>query len=410
MKTLIKDFIAKKGIWVGSSLLISRLSAFLLNVFVARILSKEDFGTVSFGLNFLAIFLAFSGFGAAQGIVKFGSIIKNESEKEELFKYAFSYGLIYNSILTAIMLLLALLLYWNEISKIELIAFFSIRFLGVYFVEQKKAEYRANHDNESFAKLDIFLSVLALFLGCIMTYLWGVRGFVSSLCIAPFLLLLYDFNLKFSLRKFTSNNLTSKEFWRFSWTTALTTQIGELVFILDIFFIGLLLKDQDVATYRVSSMIPINLLVLAFIFMQTEYPKLCQHHRDRKYQYHFIYNYWKLFTILSILILAIGFFFENEILSIFGTQYKDSKIYRILLIGIVASLLFRVLFVYMLASIGKSMWNLTISVFMLLLTSISLYLVIPKYGLLGTAYVTLACLTLSGILPMFAYFYESKKL
>ncbi|MCX8534506.1 oligosaccharide flippase family protein [Chryseobacterium luquanense] len=410
MKAFIQDFIAKKGIWVGSSLLISRLSAFLLTIFVARILTKEDFGVVTFGLNFLTIFLAFSGFGASQGVLRFGSVIKDEKSKTILFRYAFSYGLIYNCVLTGIMFSAALLLYWNEISKIELIALFSIRFLGIYLVEQKKAEYRAQHDNQSFAKLDIFLSVAALILGVVMTHFSGMKGFIASLCLAPFFLFFYDFKLNFSLKKHQFKDFTTKEFWRFSWTTALTTQIGELVFILDIFFIGLLMGDHDVANYKVSSMIPMNILVLGFIFMQTEYPKLCQHHKDRKYQYHFIFNYWKLFAILSIVILGIGFFFENEILSIFGSQYKNTEIYRILLGGAVASLLFRVLFVYMLASIGKPIWNLVISVFMLLLTSVSLYVIIPQYGLIGVSYVTLGCLSLSGILPMFAYFYESKKL
>lgn len=410
MKAFIQDFIAKKGIWVGSSLLISRLSAFLLTIFAARILAKEDFGSVTFALNFLTIFLAFSGFGASQGVLKFGSALKDEKSKRNLFSYAFSYGLIYNCILNGIMFLTAMLLYWDEISKLELIAIFSIRFLGMYLVEQKKAEYRARHDNQAFAKLDIFLSVSALVVGTLMTYFLGVRGFVASLCLAPFFLFFYDFRLNFSLKKIKFEEFTTREFWRFSYATALTTQIGELVFILDIFFIGLLMNDNDVANYKVSSMIPMNILVLGFIFMQTEYPKLCQHHKDKKYQYHFIFNYWKLFAIISIFILGIGYFLENEILSIFGSQYTNTEIYKILLLGAVASLLFRVLFVYMLASIGKPIWNLVISIFMLLITSVSLYSIIPQYGLLGVSYVTLGCLSLSGILPMFAYFYESKKL
>jgi len=410
MIIFIRDFIAKKGIWVGLSLLISRLSAFLLSVFVARILSKEDFGAATFALNFLTIFLAFSGFGAAQGVVKYGSGIENSIQRKQLFRYAFSYGLIYNFLLTVIMILISCFLYWNEFSKVNLILLFSIRFLGMYLVEQKKAEYRADLDNQTFAKFDIFLSVVALILGIICTYFWHLNGFIFSLCISPFFLFFYNQQFSFSLKKITFNDFRSKEFWRFSWTTALTTQIGELVFILDIFFIGLLMREQDVAYYKVSSMIPMNILVLGFIFMQTEYPKLCQHHRDKKYQYQFIFNYWKLFTVVGIVVLAFGVFFDKQILSIFGHQYQNTEIYRILLFAAVISLIFRVLFVYMLASIGKIMWNLAISAFMLFATSLSLYLVIPEYGLTGVSYVTFGCLALSGILPAFAYFYESKKI
>lgn len=410
MVTFIRDFIAKKGIWVGLSLLIARLSAFLLSVFVARILSKEDFGAATFGLNFLTIFLAFSGFGAAQGVVKYGSGIENLIQRKQLFRYAFSYGLIYNFILTIIMLVISGILYWDEFAKIKLILLFSIRFLGIYLVEQKKAEYRADLDNQKFAKFDIFLSVTSLILGVLCTYFWNLNGFVLSLCISPFFLFLYDQRFSFSLNKIKFKDFKSKDFWRFSWTTALTTQIGELVFILDLFFIGLLMKDQDVAYYKVSSMIPMNILVLGFIFMQTEYPKLCQHHRDRKYQYRFIFNYWKLFAIVGTVVMAVGLVFDKQILSIFGHQYQNTEIYRILLFAAIISLIFRVLFVYMLASIGKTMWNLVISGFMLFATSVSLYLVIPEYGLRGVSYVTFGCLALSGILPAFAYFYESKKI
>lgn len=410
MKTFIRDFIAKKGIWVGLSLLISRLSAFLLSVFVARILSKEDFGAATFGLNFLTIFLAFSGFGAAQGVVKYGSGIENSFQRKQLFRYAFSYGLIYNFVLTVIMILISCLLYWDEFAKINLILLLGIRFLGMYLVEQKKAEYRAALDNKTFAKFDIFLSVTSLILGIVCTYFWQLNGFIFSFCISPFFVFFYDQQFSFSLKKITFNDFRSKEFWRFSWTTALTTQIGELVFILDIFFVGLLMREQDVAYYKVSSMIPMNILVLGFIFMQTEYPKLCQHHRDKKYQYQFIFNYWKLFAVVGIVVLVFGVFFEKQILSIFGHQYQNTEIYRILLFAAVISLIFRVLFVYMLASIGKTMWNLVISAFMLFATSLSLYLVIPEYGLTGVSYVTFGCLALSGILPAFAYFYESKKI
>jgi O-antigen/teichoic acid export membrane protein len=409
MKNFIKDFVAKKGIWVGASLIISRVSAFLLSIFAARLLSKDDFGLSTFGLNFIAIFIAFAGFGSAQGVLKYGSTIQNKNKKD-FFVYAFSYGLLLNFLLTIIIFILAFILYHHNSLKLWLICILSIRFLGTYLVEQKKAEYRANFDNESFAKLDIFLSVSALVLGLVLIYFYQLNGFLISLSVSPFLLFLYDRKFKFSLQKINFESFTTKSFWHFSWSTALTTQVGELVFILDLFFIGLMMRDQDVAYYKVSSMIPTNILVLGFIFMQTEYPKLCLHHLDKKYQHQFIKNYFKLFAIISFAIIFFGFVFSEELLSIFGSKYKETQIFKILLSASVISLLFRVLFVYMLAAIGKPLWNLYISGFLLISISISLYFVIPVYQLFGVAVVTLVCYIFSGFLPAFAYFYESKKL
>lgn len=410
MKSFIQDFIAKKGIWVGASLFISRISSFLISLFGARMLSVDEFGMATFALNFLALFLAISGFGAAQGVLKFGPSINSDEDREQLFSYAFSYGLLYNFALTGIMFFVASLLYWQDHSKIVIIALFLIRFLGIFLSEQKKAEFRADHDNESFAKMDITIAICSLLLTLALTYIWGFDGFITSLVISPFSYLLYSRSFKFNLNKNPFHDFNRKEFWIFSGTTALTTQVGELVFILDLFFIGWMMTDEHVAHYKVSAMIPMNILVLGFVFMQTEYPKLCQHYRDKKYQYNFVKNYLKLFTLVGISIFCLGYVFSAPILSIFGKQYQDTHIYNILLLAAVISLILRVLFVYMLASIGKSSWNLKISLVMLILTAISLYFTIPIYGIVGVAYVTFGCLTISGVLPAIAYFYETKKI
>ena len=85
----IQDFIKNKGLLVMFSLFIAKISAFLTQLIVIRLLPKEEFGTIAYFLSFLVFFLPFSGFGTYQGLVKFGSNSDDYGYKKRLFQYSF---------------------------------------------------------------------------------------------------------------------------------------------------------------------------------------------------------------------------------------------------------------------------------------------------------------------------------
>ena len=97
--------------------------------------------------------------------------------RDRLNLYSFSYGLVFNFLLNIVMLVLAFILFGSNHQTL-LIAIFSVRLLGVYLLEQAKSEIRANHDNEKFAKLEIYSSLLLLFSSVLLTYFLGVKGYI----------------------------------------------------------------------------------------------------------------------------------------------------------------------------------------------------------------------------------------
>jgi len=76
MKDLIqflKNFVSNKGLYVLSSLFLSKFALFVAQIIVIRILSKDTFGNVVYLLSIVAFFYPIVGAGTYQGLLRFGS-------------------------------------------------------------------------------------------------------------------------------------------------------------------------------------------------------------------------------------------------------------------------------------------------------------------------------------------------
>ncbi|WP_417428609.1 oligosaccharide flippase family protein [Halpernia sp.] len=407
MKDFLQNFIKSKGIWVGISMFISRLCTFLVTVFVARTLSVSEFGLATSALNFLSFFIVLAGIGSVNGILKYG-VILNEKDKETLFKYTLSYGILANILVSFLIIILSFIFFYNDISVAKLASLLALRFFGNYFIDQKMAESRAHFQNEKFAKIVISTSIFAFFLSVVLTYFYHFTGYIISLCVAPYIILFF-FKWEISFKRINFKQFTEKEFWKFSYVTAISAQISTWVLILDIFFIGILLGNDAVAEYRISCLIPSNLIIIGTIILQTEYPKLCEKWEDKKYQFNFIFNYFKIIGLFSFFILVFGFLYSSEILHLFGNQYNNILIFKVSLVSTIIMLLFRVPFIYLIYALGKTQYNLVlalISVFILC----GFYFVIPLYGTNGAAYYFLFSFTIISFFYMGTYFYLIKRI
>lgn len=409
MKTFLRLFIKNNGIWVFLARMVSKGLFFLMNIILVHLLSKYDYGLIMLALNFLGFFLSMVGMGNYQAVLRYGAQEPPQS-RNKLFNYLFTYGLYRHFAVNALMLVLAYLFYRKNIEVLWLVLLLSLRFLGIYFIEFSKAKSRALLDNKTFATYDIIFAVLSLLLGTGLAYFWGLYGFVLSLCLTPFFILFMD-HYQLDWQRITKTQNEIKALWRFSWVSALGSQISGWIFMIDLLMIGWLLGPTEVASYRVASIIPFNLLFIGQVFLQTDYAKLCQAASgDKKYIQKYLFNYWKIMLIICIPLLVLGWWQEDFILSIFGKDYTVGTEFRILLLSTILSLLLRLPLNYILAALGASHWNLKIALIVNLSAFVGLYYLLPGSGILGVAYFTLFNIALSCLLSAFAYRLEIKKL
>ena len=404
MIKFLSNFFKQSGIWIASSFFVSKIAAFLLTLFMARILSKEDLGWVMYGLNYLGFFIPFVGFGSSHGALRYAAIEKENVEKQKIIAYSFSYGLIFNILLSLIMLVLAFVIFGNG-NQLLIVSLFMIRLFGVFLIDQAKSEVRGFHNNKKFGQIEIYSNILLLVSAVFSAYFFGVKGYIFSLCLSPFVVLFFHrFRISFDRTQF--KNFTEKSFWKFCVTMAFTNQVSELIFLLDVFFIGIFLDNSAVAHYRIYSIIPFNLFFLAALFFQTAYPKLCENHQNNQYQLQFLFNFWKLMVPITILIFAVSYFGAEYILTLFGNDYaENTKVFKILIVASISVLLLRTPFGYLLASKGKSIYNLIAALISILSLLVLIKPTISNFGIEGVAWLSLVNLFFIGIFQMISYFY-----
>ena len=404
MIKFLSNFFKQSGIWIASSFFVSKIAAFLLTLFMARILSKEDLGWVMYGLNYLGFFIPFVGFGSSHGALRYAAIEKENVEKQKIIAYSFSYGLIFNILLSLIMLVLAFVILGNG-NQLLIVSLFMIRLFGVFLIDQAKSEVRGFHNNKKFGQIEIYSNILLLVSAVFSAYFFGVKGYIFSLCLSPFVVLFFHrFRISFDRTQF--KNFTEKSFWKFCVTMAFTNQVSELIFLLDVFFIGIFLDNSAVAHYRIYSIIPFNLFFLAALFFQTAYPKLCENHQNNQYQLQFLFNFWKLMVPITILIFAVSYFGAEYILTLFGNDYaENTKVFKILIVASISVLLLRTPFGYLLASKGKSIYNLIAALISILSLLVLIKPTISNFGIEGVAWLSLVNLFFIGIFQMISYFY-----
>lgn len=404
MNTLRQIFVGNKGIWVALAMLLSKVSAFIITIITAHFINSKELGEILYALNFLGFFIPMVGFGSYQGTLRYGSLNDNLDEKKQLFRYSFYQGFLMQVLLTIVMVALSFV-FIKDLEIIYILLLFSVRLFGLFVLEQAKAEKRASGDNKNFALIDVYYSVFSIVITTVLTYFFGSVGYIVALCISPLSIFL---NYRISFNKETNLFVNKKEFWNYNILTAFTLQIWQWIFLVDVFFVGYFFSKEDVSFYKISAMIPFNLLFLSQVIMQTEYHNFCKNAQDKNYFVNFLKNYWKLMVVISILILTISFLFSDYIMMIFGKNYRDPTIFKILIFGSISSLFLRVPFGNLLAAIGKSQYNLVVSLLSLVLLAILCTIFYQDYGLKGIAFSSVITLSVSGIALALLFFSNFK--
>ncbi|MDR2207187.1 MAG: oligosaccharide flippase family protein [Flavobacteriaceae bacterium] len=408
----IKHFFKNKGQHVFVSLLIAKICAFLGSLFIIRLLPENEFGVLSIAASIFAIFVPFSGFGSTQSLLRFGAISQSEQDKKELSDYLFRRGFFYQILLSFIFLAASVF----YVSKYEYIFWiflcFAVRLLGTYFFMYVQSKFRISGNNREFAKVGNAVNIGFLALLILLTYFFGLKGYLVAVAASPFISMFWykHFKNNFSPRKIF--NFNKKELWSYALHSSGTALLSDALFSADILLLSFLMNETAVAHYKVAILIPANITFLSLTFMQSDFPILAKNYKNKMFLKHYISNYYKLFIPICILIFGIGFFFGKEILHLFfKEQYADNSfIFSILLAAFCANMLFRNLYGNLLSAVGLMKNNTTVSVFTLLVLSALSFLLVPNFGLKGMAISMASALTFSGFILMFYFLVYLKRL
>lgn len=401
----LRDFVRNKGLMVFLSILIEKVTALVNTIFVVRLIAQEDYGLITLVASLFGVFAAFNGLGASQGLLRFGSLEKEIEDKEKLAHSIFLKGLQRQLILLVFFIITALL-YELKYPDIWLIVlFFAVRLIGFYFYMFIKSYYRMRNENDQFSKISITINIVGLLLVLAFTYFYGMFGYLFGLAITPWISIVFFPRLLFDSARSFDLKLDMKTFWNYSFNSALTAFLSEMLFILDVFIIGLLLNELEVANYKLAIILPMNLMFIPVIFMQTDYPKLVENCRNKQYLLFYIRNYYKLFIPLSLFFITIGFFLKDWLIGfVFGEKYQHNGwIFWIILIGVGANMCFRNLYSNLLSAVGWAQKNTIVAVVSILMMTILGFIFTYSFGIVGAAIALTITFTSMGIFSAFLF-------
>ncbi|AYD39339.1 polysaccharide biosynthesis protein [Clostridium fermenticellae] len=411
--------ILKKGFFsIFGAGVINKIVQFGMVIVIVRILPKDIYGSYAYAQNILSLFMVIQGLGAVPAILQFVSERDDETEKLRYFKYGLYFGICANFILCFIIIIFSLkyefpIKYSNYILlKLSFLPLLSILYdiFQVYF--------RATLRNNEFSFISIVNTILCFIGNVVLGRMLGLTGIIIGNYIAYFLSILISmYLLKSTLCKFKSIKFLSlsekKVFNTYAIITSLTNSISQILYIIDTFLVGMIIKNQEiVASYKAATQVPFALNFIPLSIMMFVYPYFAKNYLNRLWireKYKMIQIY---LSILNVIIVVPSCIFAPYIIKIiYGNNYSDCVfIFRVLMFGYFIAGTFRIPGGNVLASIRNvkiNFYNSIISGIVNVLLDIYL---IKKYGAIGAAYTTLIVFIISSIISnLFIYKYLRDK-
>lgn len=411
----LNDLKNRKGGYIFTAIILSKIFGFLLSIFVIKTISTVEYGLVSYAYNIISFIAPFAGFGIFQSLVRYGPLQESQQKKRQLFKYVLKNGTLASVLLTGIVIAFSGVLTSSLPDSYNHLMLISFLIISLFIFEVVKIYFRVHHINKLFAYLEISNSVLLVISGVILTYFYGGYGYLISLIISPLLIAIYII-IQYGIVKQIEKNDYSKSYKKSLWSYGFFTSLGgltsQLIFSIDILMIGYLLESETkVALYKVASIIPFSLLFIPNGFIKTDLIKLTQEYQNRKFLKKYISNYLKLFSLISLVLALILWLLSNQIMQLFGEEYIEAaNLVTVFGIGLIGAFVFRNLFGNLLDAVGWAKTSASLSVSVLILDVILNYFMVNEYGIIGAAYSTSILLWVSGIASMLAIYSYLRKL
>lgn len=411
--------LSQKGLFhIFGTSVINKILAFATNIFVVNLLSKSDYGLLGYSNNILNIFLLFSGLGLTNGILQFCSENRSDDEKKGLYRYGIASGLLVNFVLS--ICILAFGMYGPIKIQEARIYIMMLCFMPIvqYLFEYISTVLRTKRMNKQFALVQNFNVTIYFVLSMLGAYKFGIIGVIIGRYISFIMTCILEIVILKDIRVEIFNNIKisrniKNEILKYSFICSASNSISQLLYLLDIFFIGLIIASEtSIASYQVATLIPNALLFIPMNLMIFIYPYIAERREDRNWIKDKYLSLLKYLCIINVLLGMTLFICAPFIINVvWGQEYIDSIIpFRILSISYIISATLRIPAGNILSMIRKVKVNLWISIISGISNIILDIILIKLWGGIGAAIATLSVVIISSIIAVaYLFIYLNNK-
>ncbi|MCF6181147.1 polysaccharide biosynthesis C-terminal domain-containing protein [Lutibacter sp.] len=409
----INDFLNRSGSYVFTTTIASRLLSFFASWIALQLIPNKELGIVIYAFQAILFIIPMGSLGLNQGLLRYGSQLKSNKEKDTLFNYILKKGILISLIITVIIIITVYLLNFELNETHFYLILLSLMITSSFIFEIIKIQFRLQKNNKLFSIAELFYNILLVFFVFTLSYNFKELGYAIALIITPFISsLIFIPKLNISWGKPKKLTFINYKFFRYGFFASLSNVTTQLLISIDIILLGFILKDMELVTaFKYVSLVPYSLLFLSNVVITTDFVNFTEKIEDSIYIKSYIINYIKLFSSISFACIIVIYFFGEFILSFFEKSYISYfSSLMVLTIGVSGILILRGLFGNLLSSIGKAHINFSITTLALALNIVLNYYFIPKYGILGAATTSAIIMWFTGFLSFLLFFYFYKKL
>ncbi len=400
----------KNTSWLFAEKIFKALTEVFVGVWIVRYLGPEDFGMLSYAQSFAAIFLVLSTLGLDEIVIR--EIVKDESRADDLIGTAFVLKLV-GAIAVFVILATTINLTLNDTYLNILIfiiasatIFQAFNVVDFYFKAKVLSKYVVIANTVSLSISSIVKIILILNEAPLIAFVW--TSVFDGIVVALSLIYIYiKKNTAFSIRQLSFNKSTAIALLRNSWPLILSGLMVSIYMRADQIMINEMLSIDAVGQYAAATKLSEAWYSIAVIISISLFPAIISAKEQDNELYSLrlqrLYNFMVWISLIAAIITT--FLGEWVVDLLYSDQYSQTA-------GVLIIQTWSGIFVFMGVASGK--WflseNLQIIAFwrvfygMILNILLNIFL-IPKYGIEGAAFATLAS---QSVAAYFSDFFNKK--
>ena len=413
----IKLLYARGAFHILLSTFATRFAEFFGTIAVVRLLTKEEYGLVSYVENIYGYLLIFAGLGLSNGLLRY-VVLAEGALKEAYFRYVLGHSIVRNCVLALGLLAVNLFAPYPQEFEVarDWVPLMALLLPLQDLVKDGRFGLRALFRNKLYADLSLAVSLLLIIGRIAGAYLDGVGGVLwsrvlinGSFAVLVVYLALAAYRQETGPERCGLTQLQRRELDRYSGQYMLTNGLWALFMLNDTFLLGQLGSSPAVlAEYKVAYVVPGILAIFATAVGMFVGPYFTKHEHERAW----VCRNWQRTLLLTAAVtgLAAAVFAllaRPLIVAVYGEVYEDiAPLMRWLLL---ASFIYSGLgytTVNLLSAMGEVRYNINVSLVGIAVQVVLDCLMIPSMGAYGVAFSS--CITYTVMCVLVTRFFMRK--
>lgn len=386
------------------------------SIFVVRLLTKEEYGTLSYLENLYSYVYIFAGLGLAAALLRYIVIADSLEKRKGYYYYVLKQQTLYN--LLIIVIVAVFNVFYNHPEEyLNASWLFALFLLDIPFsdvVNSNLSTERSMFANKRYAFLALITVVISVLFRVLGSFLGGIVGNIIFRIGADILCagILSGIVIKSYFKGRVKEALTKaerKEINRYSFQNMMANGFWILYLATDMFLLGRLTEDATVlADYKVAILIANNVIIISNAIAVFAGPYFIRNEMDHTWV---MRNYKKVIIVNAILlgglVLLLIIFARPLIWLLYGEAYMNVvPLMRLFLIAAFLNGSFRAMNSSLLAIMGQAKINMVISCIGFCVQVVGCLIVIPRFGVIGLAVENIGMYILLSLVFTGAFIYK----